>query len=83
MHHAAYVGDFEAASTLLGAGASVSSYSNQQRTPLHFAALNNHTDLIVILLENYAELEWKDELHCTPLHLASKKGSLEALTLLL
>ena len=28
-------------------------------------------------------MEWKDELQCTPLHLACKKGSLQALELLL
>lgn len=30
-----------------------------------------------------ADLEWKDDLQCTPLHLACKKGSYEALELLL
>jgi len=32
---------------------------------------------------NRAELEWQDDLKCTPLHLACKKGSLEAIELLL
>jgi len=30
-----------------------------------------------------ADLEWKDDLQCTPLHLACKKGSFEAMELLL
>jgi ankyrin repeat protein len=50
---------------------------------LHLAALNNHTDLIKLLLLAQADLEWKDDLSCTPLHLACKKGSFEAMELLL
>jgi ankyrin repeat protein len=43
LHHAAHNGDFEAASILIKDGhANVNAYSNQQRTPLHFAAMNNH-----------------------------------------
>ena len=75
LHHAANIGDYQAATILIYNGAKVNSYSNQQRTPLHLAALSNHTEMIVILLQNRAELEWKDELLCTPLHLACKKGS--------
>ena len=52
LHHAANIGDLDAASILIENGSKVNSYSNQQRTPLHLAALNNHTDLIVILLNN-------------------------------
>ena len=68
---------------LIENGAKINSYSNQQRTPLHLAALNDHVDLITILLINKAELEWQDELKCTPLHLACKKGSIDAVMLLL
>ena len=45
--------------------------------------MNNHADLIQILLTNQAEIEWQDENKCTPLHLAGKKGALEAAALLL
>jgi len=83
LHHAANIGDYEAAALLIENGSKVNSYSNQQRTPLHLAALNNHVNMIVILLNNQAELEWKDELSCTPLHLACKKGSFQALELIL
>ena len=62
LHHAANIGDFDSATMLIGTGAKIDSYSNQQRTPLHLAALNNHTELIVILLNCQAALEWKDEL---------------------
>jgi ankyrin repeat protein len=47
LHHAAHNGDFEAAAILIKEGhANVNAYSNQQRTPLHFAALNNHKTVI-------------------------------------
>jgi ankyrin repeat protein len=61
LHHAAYTGDFESASTLLNNGAKVNAYSNQQKTPLHFAAFNNHTQVIQLLLSFKAEIEWMDE----------------------
>jgi ankyrin repeat protein len=79
LHHAAYNGDFESAAILIkDGGANVNSYSNQQRTPLHFAALNNHKTIIWLLLANGADLEWADEQKCTPLHLACKRGHLES-----
>ena len=57
LHHAANIGDFEAASLLVENGAKVNSYSNQQRTPLHLAAMNNHVDLLQALLINKAEMD--------------------------
>ena len=83
LHHAANIGDFEAASLLVENGAKVNSYSNQQRTPLHLAAMNNHVDLLQALLINKAEMEWQDDLKCTPLHLACKRGSLDSVIMLL
>jgi ankyrin repeat protein len=43
LHHAAYLGDFESAEILIHNKAKVNAYSNQQKTPLHFAAMNNFT----------------------------------------
>lgn len=84
LHHAAHNGDLEAAAILIKDGrANVNAYSNQQRTPLHFAALNNHKSVIQLLLANGAELEWIDEQKCTPLHLACKRGHIESVALLL
>jgi ankyrin repeat protein len=45
--------------------------------------MNNHIQVIQLLLANRAELEWMDEQKCTPLHLACKKGNLESVALLL
>ena len=62
LHHAAHNGDFESAQILIKDGnATVNAYSNQQRTPLHLAALNNHKQIIQLLLSNGADLEWMDE----------------------
>ncbi len=36
-----------------------------------------------MLIGNRAEIEWADELKCTPLHLACKKGCIESVALLL
>ena len=46
LHHAANIGDYEGAGLLIENGAKVNSYSNQQRTPLHLAAMNNHVELM-------------------------------------
>jgi ankyrin repeat protein len=58
LHHAGYIGDYESAGLLVENGAKVNSYSNQQKTPLHLAAMNNHVDLVQALLINKAEMEW-------------------------
>ena len=57
--------------------------SNQYKTPLHFAALNNHEEVLAALLSVGANMEAQDEQGCTPLHLACKKKSQESLELLL
>ena len=83
LHHSAYIGDLESASSLIENGANVNAFSNQQRTPLHMAAAKNHIKLIAGLLMRHAELEQLDEQKCTPLHMACKKGSNDAVTMLL
>ena len=84
LHHAAYNGDIESATILIrDGGANVNAYSNKQRTPLHFAAHNNHKVIIQLLLANGADLEWPDAEKCTPLHIACKRGHTESVSLLL
>ena len=73
--HASYHGDIESAKILIAKGAKVGAFSNQQKQALHFAAMKNHVPVIRLLLASKAVLEAKDSLHCTPLHLACKKGS--------
>lgn len=57
LHHAASIGDLQSASMLIEQNAKVNAFSNQNRTPLHLAAANNHVELIELLLMNNAELE--------------------------
>jgi len=64
-------------------GANINAFSNQFKTPLHFAALNNHVEVCESLLESGAKKEARDEQKCTPLHLACRKGSLSCIKLLL
>jgi len=68
---------------LTTAGANINAFSNQFKTPLHFAAMNNHESIVGFLLSRKAGLELKDELECTPLHQACRKGSDACLQLLL
>ena len=85
LHHAAYNGDISSVQLLVKEGrAQINSFSNQFKTPLHFAAMNNHEDVVEFLIEQWENnhgdthdlIEAKDEQKCTPLHLASRKGSL-------
>ena len=91
LHHACYEGDRVSADILIKNDADVNSFSNLGKTPLHMAAMRNHTNCIELLLQppadiprnKKAKIEAKDELGCTPLHLGCKKGSYDAVCLLL
>lgn len=52
LHHAAYLGDLKSVEQLLQGGANINAFSNQFKTPLHFAALNNHPLVLKTLLLN-------------------------------
>lgn len=45
--------------------------------------MRNHVPVIRLLVQSKAKLEAKDAHHCTPLHHAAKKGSYEAVAVLL
>lgn len=45
--------------------------------------MKNHVPVIRLLLSSKANLEAKDSQHCTPLHLACKKGAYESIAVLL
>ena len=56
---------------------------NQQRTPLHEAAVNGHFEMVQLILQNIVyDNSLKDESDLTPLHLASKFGHLEVVQIL-
>ena len=71
------------AKILIDNGADVNAFSNLGKTPLHFAAMNNHLPLLKILMLEYADMRIKDDSGCVPLHLACKKGSQDAVKFLL
>lgn len=79
LHHAAHTGDLGSAIALVEGGSKINALSNQQRTPLHLAASMNHVEVVQYLLDKGADLEAPDELKCTPLALACKRGCLEAM----
>jgi ankyrin repeat protein len=71
------------AKILIDNGADVNAYSNLGKTPLHFAAMNNHVNLLKLLVASHADIKIRDDAHCVPLHLACKKGSIDAVKFLL
>jgi uncharacterized protein len=55
----------------------------EQRTGLHYAAMNGNLRIIAILLKAGAKLDPKEKLGNTPLHLAAERDQAEAAQLLL
>jgi ankyrin repeat protein len=51
LHYACELGDFEAVKILLNSKAQIDSYSNNKKTPLHFAAIHNYHDIVKYILE--------------------------------
>ncbi|CAG7822921.1 unnamed protein product [Allacma fusca] len=43
------------------------------RTPLHYAAMFNHSELVTFLVNEGSEINPLDKNNCTPLHLAASK----------
>lgn len=58
---AALTGDCECATLLLRQGASMNLRDTDGKTPLMMAVVNNHVDLVKILLESGADLTLKNE----------------------
>ncbi|KAA0185154.1 Cortactin-binding protein 2 [Fasciolopsis buskii] len=52
------------------------------RSPLHYAALNGHFEIIRLLLSNKATVDVADANNVTPLHLAARKDHLRCAQLL-
>ena len=48
-----------------------------QKTPLHHAAINNHQEIVELLVSNGADIDVKDEHGVTPLHYASRSNHKE------
>ena len=56
---------------------------NQGRTPLDYALMHCHTNVISLLLDRGAKLNVKADGGATPLHLAAQQGCLDGVKLLL
>jgi len=77
---ASFMGNLEAVRRLIDAGAEV----NQPGwTALHYAATNGDTDVISLLLENYAYIDAASPNKTTPLMMAVRSGKIYAVKLLL
>lgn len=72
LHAAAEVGQLEAISVLVEAGADIEATSELLSTPLHLASSGGAADAAVALLDAGANLEVRDAAGCTPLHVACK-----------
>eukprot|EP01052_Picozoa_sp_SAG31_P021415 SAG31_NODE_1655_length_7621_cov_3.211912_4_plen_126_part_00 len=61
----------------IGAGANVNEFDVKARdllTPLHWAAINGHSEITALLIENGAEIEFQNSKGMTPLLLASQNA---------
>ena len=84
IHDAAEQGDVVKVKTLLkGDPDLVFGKDDRGDTALHWAALNGHKDVVVLLLANKAELDAKDISGDTALHWAAQQGHKDVVELLL
>ncbi len=83
LHAAAYVGDADTASKLLGTGANVNDQENKAGvTPLSVAAEQGHVEMTRVLVEHGADLEAGERNGYTPLSRALWRDRKEMVSLL-
>ncbi|KAJ8675759.1 hypothetical protein QAD02_011545 [Eretmocerus hayati] len=74
----------EMAKFLIKRGSRVNSNSQKKSdTPLHMASMNGYTDLVKILIDEYASVDARNKNHETPLHKAVDKKNVEVSLILL
>ncbi len=81
---AAKNGNLEMASLLLDAEEDIEvSCEEGEWGPVHYAALRNHSDVVLLLLNRGYEADAQDTIGMTPLHIAAENNSLDVLKVLL
>ena len=84
IHEAAQKGDVEKVRELLRQNpALVDARDEFERTPLHWAVLGVHFEVVQLLADKGADVNAKDNARITPLHIAAFNGHLEIARLLL
>ena len=84
MFSAAASGDLDEVKRLvLDCGVDPKIKDEEGDTPLHYAALEGHLDIVKLLLEHGADPNVKDGFGETPLHFAALEGHLDVAKLLL
>ncbi|KAL4219441.1 Histone-lysine N-methyltransferase ehmt1 [Mactra antiquata] len=83
LHAAAAIGSLCIVHVLIQAGASPHHQDKTLRTPLMFAAENNHADVVQYLIKANAIIDAKADDGMTALHLAAKAGHVNIINLLL
>jgi len=83
LHDAAALGDANAATTLISAGADVNTKNADGRSPLHLAAAMGGMETAKVLIEAGADVNAKDKYGWTPLHVAVRAYKLDVVELLL
>mmetsp|Transcript_18053 Transcript_18053/g.27997 ORF Transcript_18053/g.27997 Transcript_18053/m.27997 type:complete len:400 (+) Transcript_18053:155-1354(+) len=72
---AAQKGRISEVTSLIERGASVRLSDERNRTALHLAATNNHSQVVEYLLSKFAQSDYKDDNMQTVLHYAAKAGN--------
>ncbi|XP_052220562.1 uncharacterized protein LOC127837471 isoform X2 [Dreissena polymorpha] len=83
LHAAAAVGSLAIVHALVQSGASPHLKDKSLRTPLMFAAENNHADVVTYLVKANTTIDAKADDGMTALHYAAKAGHLNMISLLL
>lgn len=60
LHYSSELGDIEAVKILLSSKAIIDCYSNNKKTPLHFAASHNYGDIVKYILEKASAMNFQE-----------------------